>query len=128
MYKNLLALAVGVAMAGCATAGEKTALTIETGFPSGALGLAAIERGDWKTAEAQLTAMQGVGENDPARLINLGQVYMNTNRPGLAIQTWQRALASPHHYQVTVANGTVASTRDVAMTALSRYQRYAGRY
>ena len=94
---------------------------VENGFDRGSLGVAAIARGDWASAEAGLQASR-MPENDPARLINLGNVYMETGRPGMALSAWRLALASPNHFMVETANGQWLSTRDVAQKALSKHE------
>ncbi|SNT03899.1 hypothetical protein SAMN06295912_13326 [Sphingomonas laterariae] len=104
-----------------ACAASQQSARVETGYEVGALGLAAIDRGDWEAAERQLNAQRGVTADDPARLINLGRVYAATGRPELAAASWQQALNAPHHYQVTLGDGTVASTDEVARAALARY-------
>ncbi|MGH6781793.1 MAG: hypothetical protein ACREB5_06785 [Sphingomonadaceae bacterium] len=114
----LLPLA-GLALPACAASHQ--AARVETGYEVGALGLAAIDRGDWTAAERQLNAMRGVTADDPARLINLGRVYAATGRPELAAASWQQALRSSHHYQVTLGDGTIATTDQVARAALARY-------
>ena len=48
------------------------------------IALAAIERGDWATAERLLTDDRRIAADDPARLVNLGRVYMATGRQDLA--------------------------------------------
>jgi hypothetical protein len=52
------------------------------GYPIGSLALSAIERGDWATAERLLTQDSRIANDDPARLVNLGRVYMATGRTG----------------------------------------------
>ncbi|MDX3882964.1 hypothetical protein [Edaphosphingomonas haloaromaticamans] len=103
-----------------ATAHSQPAPRVETGYEVGALGLAAIDRGDWTAAERQLGAMRGVSADDPARLINLGRVYAATGRPELAAESWRQALRSRHHYEVTLGDGTVTTTDKVARAALAQ--------
>ncbi|XHR99668.1 hypothetical protein ACFB49_12650 [Sphingomonas sp. DBB INV C78] len=110
-----------IAMATPALAADRHAARMETGFEVGALGLSAIDRGDWATAERQLNAMRGVSADDPARLINLGRVYAATGRPEMAAAAWQQAINSPHHYQVELGDGTVSTTDAVARKALAQY-------
>ena len=114
----LLALAA-VFLGGCATS-HSTAM-VEEGYDRGALGVAAIDRGDWAAAEAQLMEMRGVGKNDPERLINLGKVYMETGRTGMALSAWRLALASDSHTMVATRDGRYVSTRDLAQAALDRH-------
>ena len=86
----LLALAT-VSLSACAA--NRTAPMAETGYAPGALAVAAIERGDLARAEQLLTDASRGEADDPARLINLGEVYWQTGRHGEALALWRRALA-----------------------------------
>ena len=108
----VLALAAGTAAG---------AQTVEAGYPTGSLALAAIERGDWATAERLLNEDRGVARDNPARLINLGRVYMATGRPGAAVAAWRQALAERHPEEVVTAGGRVVTTDQVAREALAHY-------
>lgn len=101
-----------------------SAQAVEEGVPRGSLAVAAIERGDWNRAEALLRT-SSLDANDPARLINLGAVYMQTGRTGDAVAAWRAALASNHHDYVETMGGRWVSTRDLAREALSRYETAA---
>lgn len=81
----------------------------------------AIARGDWAAAEKKLTSISGSAAKDPARLINLGKVYMATGRRDQALEAWRRAAATPNPYLVELQDGSVASIDQVAKTALARY-------
>ena len=116
---KLAAFAFLASLAAGASAQSPT--MIEQGFEPGALGLSAIARGDWRVAEANLGAMRGVKGDDPARLINLGTVYLQTGRTAEAMAAWQRALAAKHHYMVETVDGRTLSTAQLAREALSRY-------
>jgi len=120
MRKSLSAVAAATALSACAT-GEQAAL-VEQGYQRGALGVAAMQRGDWESADAQLSELRGVRADDPARLINLGKVYAETGRVGDAVTVWQRALASDRHFEVVTAEGRVVSTDQLAREALERYR------
>ena len=115
----LLALATAALVACASTPAPRT----EVGYPAGSLALAAIERGDWMTAERLLTRDSRVAADDPARLLNLGRVYMATGRTGQAIAAWQQALAAPHPVEVETAGGRIARTDQLAREALDHYQR-----
>lgn len=93
---------------------------MEAGYQPGALGVSAISRHDWATAERALT-QSPAREDDPARLINLGRVYAATGRASEAVQAWQRALASDRHFMVETATGEWVSTRALAERALARH-------
>ena len=88
----------------------------ELGYKAGALGVAAIAQGDYRTAETQLDRMDGVAAGDPARLINLGQVYARTGRYKDAERAYRAAMAAPA-FDVVLTNGSVVSTREAARRA-----------
>lgn len=101
-----------------------SAQAVEEGFPRGSLAVAAIDQGDWNRAEALLRT-SSLGDQDPARLINLGAVYMRTGRTGEALAAWRQALASNRHSEVETLSGGFRSTRDIARDALARYETAA---
>lgn len=113
-------LSVLVAFGIAASATASFAQAVEDGYPRGSLAVAAIERGDWARAE-QLLNGPLVDRDDPARLINLGQVYMRTGRHAQALAAFRAALGSNRHVHVGTLSGRFASTRDVARDALARY-------
>jgi len=115
----LLALSA-LPLAACAA--NQSAAVIESGYAPGALAVAAIDRGDWSRAE-KLLATSSADENDPARLINLGKVYMETGRPGMALSAWRLALAADRHFMVETIDGRWVSTAELARQALARYGR-----
>jgi hypothetical protein len=116
----MLILATLLPLAACAA--NQSASVMEAGYKPGALAVAAIDRGDWGQAETLLKA-SSAGEQDPARLINLGKVYMETGRPGMALSAWRLALASDRHFMVETIDGRWVSTADLAQQALIRYGR-----
>lgn len=99
-----------------------SAQAVEEGYPRGALAVAAIERGDWARAEALLNDDRELSRRDPARLLNLGHVYMQTGRTAEALTAWRAALASDRHTMVATLGDRYVSTRDLAREALSRYE------
>ena len=62
-----------------------SAQAVESGYERGTLAVAAMERGDWARAEQLLTDKR-LNADDPARLINLGQVYWEQGRAGRGAQ------------------------------------------
>lgn len=106
-------------LSACAT-NDRVAM-VEDGFERGSLGVAAIARGDWQGAEASIET-GSLGESDPARLINLGTVYMQTGRPGMALSAWRLALASPNHSMVATADGKWVTTEVLAKKALAKHE------
>lgn len=117
-----IALAAFAAIALSACAGKQPGMIVEQGYQRGALGVAAIDRGDWTAAEAQLAERRGLGADDPARLINLGKVYAETGRLEDAVAVWRTALASKRQFEVVTAEGRIVSTDQLAREALARYQ------
>ncbi|HYG46656.1 MAG TPA: hypothetical protein VD846_01830 [Allosphingosinicella sp.] len=117
MRTSLLAATAAIALSACAT-GDR-GLLVEQGYERGALGVAAIDRGDWAAAEARLSERRGVRSDDPARLINLGKVYAETGRTSDAVAAWRLALASKRHFEVVTAQGRVVSTDQLAREALA---------
>ena len=112
-----------LAAAGLAfTATGVAAQSVESGYPRGSLAVAAIERGDLARAEALLKDDELGATGDPARLINLGEVYMRTGRSAEALAAWRAALASTRHTEVETLGGRWLSTRDLAREALARYE------
>ena len=90
--KSLFALSLSaMALAACS---NMPGASVEAGYPTGSLAVAAIERSDWNTAERLLTEDRQIDRNNAARLINLGRVYAATGRTDEAIVIWQRALGS----------------------------------
>ncbi len=112
-------LIIASGLSACATT-DRVAM-VEDGYERGSLGVAAIARGDWQTAEASIEDGR-TDAADPARLINLGKVYMETGRPGMALSTWRLAMASPNHFMVQTADGQWVSTRTVAERALAKHE------
>lgn len=120
MRKTALAVLTAIALSACA--GQQPGLMVEQGYQRGALGVAAIDRGDWTAAEAQLSELRGIRSDDPARLLNLGKVYAETGRVEDAVTVWRLALASKSQFEVVTAEGRVVSTDQLAREALALYQ------
>lgn len=118
--KGFAFLAVALTMVPAAAFAQ----TVEEGFPRGSLAVAAIDQGDWNRAEALLRT-SSLDNRDPARLINLGAVYMRTGRSGEALAAWREALASNRHSEVETLGGRFISTRDLAREAIARYETAA---
>jgi Flp pilus assembly protein TadD len=112
-------VASGLALSGCATSDQTY---VEQGYERGALGVAALHRGDYAKAETLLAEKRGLREDDPARLLNLGTVYMETGRTGDAIAAWRQALAAEEHFMVETRDGRIVSTEQLAREALARHE------
>ncbi|MGZ8998602.1 MAG: hypothetical protein ACXW2T_07075 [Allosphingosinicella sp.] len=119
MRNALLVLVAAAGLSACASVGQ--APLVEQGYARGSLGVAAIERQDWAAAERQMLQTSNVQANDPARLINLGHVYMETGRTSDALSVWRRALASESEFPVETVTGEIVSTRELARRALAFY-------
>lgn len=120
MRKSALAALTAIALSACA--GKQPGMVVEQGYQRGALGVAAIDRGDWTAAETQLSELRGLRSDDPARLINLGKVYAETGRIDDAVTVWRLALASKRQFEVVTAEGRVVTTDQLAREALARFQ------
>lgn len=92
----------------------------EIGYKEGALGYAALTSGEYSRAEAQLNRLDGVTKDDPARLINLGQVYAKTGRYEEARRAYIAAMQADKAFDVVLSDGRVLSSRDAARMALSK--------
>jgi Flp pilus assembly protein TadD len=112
-----------LALSGLSACAATPAPIAEAGYPAGSLALAAIDRGDWATAERLLTSDRRLSADDPARLVNLGRVYMATGRPAEAVAAWRQALAAPNPAEVETLGGRTARTDQLAREALDHYQR-----
>lgn len=93
----------------------------ETGYAPGALAVAAIERQDWARAEQLLLDTGRGSAEDPARLINLGEVYWRTGREAEALSVWRQALASDRQFEVETMGGRAVSTAQLAREALAAH-------
>lgn len=116
------ALTCAIALGASAIGGTAMAQSAqgEIGYARGSLGYDALRANDLRTAEIQIESAQGIAADDPARLINLGYIHMRTGR----IQSAQRLFEAVRDHRTNVmlelANGEVASSRDVARRALAR--------
>lgn len=99
----------------------------EIGYPRNALGYAAMMAHDFPTAERQLRASGDVAANDPARLINLGTLLIQTGRQAEGADMLEQARKS-EDVELVLGDGRTMWSRDVARRALATVTaRYAGR-
>ena len=100
------------------SAAPAAAAPAEIDYPRHSLGYAAMMARDYVTAEAQLRALNGVEANDPARLINLGQLLIRTGRhsEGAALLDQARKVED---VELILGNGKSMWSRDVARRALA---------
>ena len=118
MMDKVLLAAIALGLSAAAPAHAQDA---EINYPEGSLGFAALMQADYEAAEAQLLKAEGVGRNDAARLINLGQVYAATGRHAEAEVLLKRAAKAKKEYLV-LADGSVVDSRDAAKTALAQLE------
>jgi len=89
---------------------------------------AALMSGDYVSAESNIAA-QGIRDNnDPAMLINLGNAYAGMGRRADAQLAYKAALNADEDVYLDMADGSVRSSREVALDALQLLgTNYAGR-
>jgi hypothetical protein len=83
MRKLSLLLAMTMLGAGAAQANAASPANPaggEIGYPRESLGYDALVAGRFHQAEVQIETSRGVAVDDPARLLNLGAVHMQTGR------------------------------------------------
>ncbi len=121
MLATLSLAAVTLTLGACAT--NQPGSLVESGYTRGSLAVAAIDRGDWATAEQLLANPAPSMRDDPARLINLGRVYMAQGRTGEAMSAWRLALAADGHVEVVTKDGRMVKTDQLAREALAFHDR-----
>lgn len=122
---KIIGIAAGMLMLGTPALAQDSG---EIGYAKGALGYDALVAGDNEIALQQLEAAVRVDANDPARLINLGQVYARMGRTGDAARMFMTAMQSDRNFDLVLANGDVVNSRDAADQALQNLNsRFAGR-
>ena len=94
----------------------------EIGYPEGSLGYDALVNANYAIAERQIMSDSHVAKNDPARLINLGQIYANTGRTAEAIKVLEKAMRV-EETELILANGEVVGSREAARRALNLIRR-----
>jgi tetratricopeptide (TPR) repeat protein len=90
----------------------------EIGYPKGSLGYDALVSANYSAAERQILSDSRIAKNDPARLINLGQVYAKTGRTAEAIRVLEQAMRA-EDIELILANGEVVGSREAARKALA---------
>ncbi len=112
-----LALSAGLPNVAAAASDE----VVVVGVPDGRLAAPALIAKDYEKALRRLAPMWPEGANDPARLINLGNAYAGLGKMKVAREAYRSARFAPESTLV-LANGEVASSRDVARRALGRLE------
>lgn len=122
---KIIGIAAGIMLMGTPAIAQDSG---EIGYAKGALGYDALVAGENELALQQLEAAEKVNANDPARLINLGQVYARMGRTGDAARMFMAAVDSNRHFDLVLADGTVINSRHAANQALQNLNsRFAGR-
>lgn len=105
-----------------ATAGLANVAAAETqmnpGYAPGALASTELANGELRAAEAKLNDKDAVAADDPARLINLGQVYAKSGRFAAAREMLVAAYRAPS-VELLLADGRTMSSRTAAAAALA---------
>ncbi|WP_417620138.1 tetratricopeptide repeat protein [Parasphingorhabdus sp.] len=112
---KIIGIAAGMMLMGAPAIAQESG---EIGYAKGALGYDALVAGDNEIALQQLEMAEKVDANDPARLINLGQVYVRMGRTGDAARMFMAAMQSDRNFDLVLSNGTVVNSRDAADQAL----------
>lgn len=112
---KIIGIAAGIFLMGTPAIAQDSG---EIGYAKGALGYDALVAGQNELALQQLEAAEKVDANDPARLINLGQVYARMGRTGDAARMFTAAMQSNRSFDLVLANGSVINSRDAAAQAL----------
>lgn len=118
MRTTFITLVAALPLAACSH--TATSMVEADGMPRGALAVAAIDRGDLAKAE-RLLAQSPLDADNPARLINLGYVYMRQGRTDDAVRAWREVLATDGHMHVVTIDGREVTTDRLAREALARY-------
>ena len=122
---KMLGIAAGLSLMGTPAIAQDSG---EIGYAQGALGYDALVAGQNELALQQLEAAEKVDANDPARLINLGQVYARMGRTGDAARMCMAAMQSDRDFDLVLADGSVVNSRHAANKALQNLNsRFAGR-
>ena len=94
----------------------------EIGYPQGSLGYDALVEANYKTAERQILSDSLIAKNDPAKLVNLGQIYWKTGRSDMAIRVLEAALRS-EEVELILANGGTIGSREAARKLLASIRK-----
>lgn len=97
---------------------------MELEYRAGSLGFGALVRGDLVLAERQLLASRAENQNDPAWLLNYGQLLARQGRVTEASAIFRRVAGAPDT-EIVLANGDVIGTREASRRA-SRQLRATG--
>ncbi|ESZ86104.1 MAG: hypothetical protein Q27BB25_16010 [Blastomonas sp. CACIA14H2] len=124
--------ALGMAAPAIAQPVQNRAAANEIGYETGALGYAALLKGNYPVALEQMQAAEKqvspAARRDPARLINMGLAYAKMGDLALARSHYQAAIDADRSFDVILSDGRVMDSRVAARHALRRLdQGYASR-
>jgi tetratricopeptide (TPR) repeat protein len=124
--------ALGMAAPAIAQPVQNRAAANEIGYEAGALGYAALLKGNYPVALEQMQAAEKqvspAARRDPARLINMGLAYAKMGDLALARSHYQAAIDADRSFDVILSDGRVMDSRVAARHALRRLdQGYASR-
>lgn len=129
--KTILALGLPVLLIAAPVAAQQMTATpaaaqpttkSEIGYEAGSLGFQEMMRGDWKQAEAALTASADMLGNDSARLLQLAEIYRQTGRE-LAAQGLYEQVLDGDDKTLVLGDGRVVTAHNIASTRLSTVQQ-----
>lgn len=124
--------ALGMAAPAIAQPVQTRVAANEIGYETGALGYAALLKGNYPVALEQMQAAEQqvspAARRDPARLINMGLAYAKMGDLALARSHYQAAISAERSFDVILSDGRVMDSRVAARHALRRLdQGYASR-
>ncbi|MEE4350974.1 MAG: hypothetical protein V2J26_12170 [Pacificimonas sp.] len=111
MKTNLIMGIIALLLGTAAQAGE-------VGYEEGSLGFEQMVAGDWLAAEQKLNASADELGADPARLLQLAEVYRVTGREGDADALYRQVLSS-EDMTLVLADGRIVSAHNIASMRLS---------
>ncbi|QGP78472.1 tetratricopeptide repeat protein [Sphingobium sp. CAP-1] len=115
----IMGLALAAVTPGMAQAASDPQDVVVLGMPDSSLAANALSAGRFEDARRKLAPMPVYGENDPARLINLGNAYAGLGKMAQAREAYRAARFAPE-VTLVLANGEEESSRAVALRAIGR--------
>lgn len=91
----------------------------EIGYKQGALGYDALVSGQYAEAERQIhnAAQDGL---DPAQMLNLGIIYLNTSRTADAQALFAKVATNREHFPIVLSNGDEVDSRVMGQRLLAK--------
>lgn len=103
-------------------AAAASAQPAEIGYERGALGFEEMAQGDWSKAEDKLMASADELGADPARLLQLAELYRQTGRADEA-ETLYREVLGGEDKTLVLEDGRVVTAHNIASMRLSTEMR-----